>query len=357
MFPVEDEATANAVALLRAKGYAVDRLLAPAHYGAAVGAPAEDWARVVVIDTETTGNDSSVDLPIEVAAAKVGIPWQAFESGQVRPEDVVFLDSIQMLEDPGVPSSEAAQRTHKIDPSSLVGQSFDEDAFGAFIADADLMVAHNASFDREILERRFPGIFADPASMKPWVCTLEDIAWRENYDFSARTLDYLAHRAGFTYAAHRALSDCEALAVALTQLGAWADVYAAMRESSYQVWALNAPFEKKDVQKKRGYFWSDGSDGRPKAWARNVRGGRPKLLEELRWLSDNVYSHGTQAEIVISRYTAKQRYSSQAYALGRHTKTQLGLAMAQIEGDLPQSGNAGPNPAQRGTDDTQRPRS
>ncbi|MEI8154720.1 MAG: hypothetical protein WCG92_24515 [Hyphomicrobiales bacterium] len=38
------------------------------------------------------------------------------------------------------------------------------------------------------------------------------------------------------------------------------------RRRTVRIWAEYAPFELKDELKKRRYRWSDGNDGRPKAW-------------------------------------------------------------------------------------------
>lgn len=37
-----------------------------------------------------------------------------------------------------------------------------------------------------------------------------------------------------------------------------------------RVWAEQSSFELKDSLKRRGYRWSDGSDGRPKSWYADV---------------------------------------------------------------------------------------
>lgn len=46
----------------------------------------------------------------------------------------------------------------------------------------------------------------------------------------------------------------------------FAELYAASQRLRVRVWAENSPFEMKDHLKARGYKWSDGSEGRPKAW-------------------------------------------------------------------------------------------
>jgi hypothetical protein len=38
------------------------------------------------------------------------------------------------------------------------------------------------------------------------------------------------------------------------------------RRKTVRIWAEQAPFDLKDELKKRGYRWSSGDEGRPKAW-------------------------------------------------------------------------------------------
>ena len=38
------------------------------------------------------------------------------------------------------------------------------------------------------------------------------------------------------------------------------------RRKTIRIWAEQSPFEFKDVLKKRGYKWSDATDGRPRSW-------------------------------------------------------------------------------------------
>ena len=42
------------------------------------------------------------------------------------------------------------------------------------------------------------------------------------------------------------------------------------RVKTIRVWAEQSSFERKDPPKSRGYFWNDGTDGRPKAWWTDV---------------------------------------------------------------------------------------
>ena len=93
----------------------------------------------------------------------------------------------------------------------VVGHSIDATAVEAMIADADIIIAHNASFDRPMVEKHWP-CFAE----KPWGCTLTSIDWLHQ-GFTAGKLDYLGLQFGWFYDGHRALADCEACLALLAQ--------------------------------------------------------------------------------------------------------------------------------------------
>ncbi len=119
----------------------------------------------------------------------------------------------------------------------------DEARLNALVAEADLVIAHNAAFDRPMLERVWP-CFAD----KPWACSLADIDWRAE-GFGAGKLDYLLMQQGWFYDGHRALSDCLAglflLNLKLPALGArgMSVLLDSARQNRFAIRAVGAPFE------------------------------------------------------------------------------------------------------------------
>jgi DNA polymerase-3 subunit epsilon len=53
-----------------------------------------------------------------------------------------------------------------------------------------------------------------------------------------------------------------------------------------RVWAEQSPFDLKDSLKRRGYRWSDGSDGRPRSWYIDV--DESKLDDEIAFLRTEI---------------------------------------------------------------------
>lgn len=256
-------------------------------------------AKVLILDTETTGLDSSKDRLIELALILVdvdkatGLPLQVQE---------VFDE----LEDPGRPIPAEATRVTGITDAMVAGKHLNEARVAELMAGVDLVIAHNARFDRGFMEHRLPAF-----TKLPWACSVAEIDWQAQGRGSAK-LEFLAHELGFFYDAHRAEMDCHALLAVLaaplpnTGETGLARLLAAAQATSYRVQATGSPFSSKDALRARGYRW----DAERKVWHTQV--GNPAALEsECEWLKKDVYG-GRSARIDIERQTALERFSSRA---------------------------------------------
>ena len=251
------------------------------------------------VDVETTGLDPMTDAIIEFGA----VPFRyGVEDGEIY--DVG--DGLSFLEDPGCPIPEAISELTGITEEMVRGKRIDDARVEALLAEASLIVAHNASFDRRFLERRLPAF-----SAKPWACSRDEVPWQE-HGCSGKKLEYILLRiAGEFYDGHRAVDDCRVGIHVLASRGPagelpFAQLLASARRSTCRVWAVASPFECKDRLKARRYRWNDGSDGRPKAWFTDVP--ESDLERELAWLEEMVYA-GCSESSIVNRLTAFERYS------------------------------------------------
>lgn len=264
--------------------------------GAEASSNAGSVQHMLILDTETTGLSHQADKIIELAMLLVavdtatGLPFGPVE---------VF----EGFEDPGMPIPPVAQEITGISDGMVKGQRLDDDAVAAMVAKADLIVAHNASFDRPFVEARFPGFAA-----KPWACSFADIDWKAAGAGSSK-LSALANDQGWFYDAHRAQVDCHALLQVLSQPVGGSDTTGLSQlihvaaQPSYQVRATGSPFETKDTLKARGYRW----DADAKVWSCRVA-SEPLLEAELAWLKEAVYGNRrTQAQ--VEAFDGLTRYS------------------------------------------------
>lgn len=254
-------------------------------------------AKVLILDTETTGLDSSKDRLIELALILVdvdkatGLPLQVQE---------VFDE----LEDPGRPIPAEATRVTGITDAMVAGKRLNEARVAELMAGVDLVIAHNARFDRGFMENRLPAF-----AKLPWACSVSEIDWQAQGRGSAK-LEFLAHELGFFYDAHRAEMDCHALLAVLaaplpnTGETGLARLLTAAQSTSYRVQATGSPFSSKDALRGRGYRW----DAERKVWHTQV-GNQAALEAECEWLKKDVYG-GRSARIDIERQTALERFSS-----------------------------------------------
>jgi DNA polymerase III subunit epsilon len=253
------------------------------------------------IDTETTGLNYQQDKVIEVGIV-------AFEFNPSTGEILKVTERFSGFEDPGIPIPQEITDITGISDEMVRGRAFADSEVNALAQKAQLVIAHNAAFDRKFVEARFP-IFTG----MPWACTVTQIDWSAER-LSSRTLDYLLFKTcGLTINAHRALDDAEGvLGLLLGQLPvSRAPIFKTLlkraNEATSRFSAVSAPFDKKDLLKQRGYRWNDGTQGGSKSWWRDVSSEAEQ--EEMNYLAADIYPRGNTAPVEIRRFDALTRFS------------------------------------------------
>lgn len=246
------------------------------------------------LDVETTGLRSSEDKIIQLGL----VAFRYDAAGNVH--DVVA--ELDEFEDPGRPIPEEITELTGITDDDVRGMRIDDARVLSLLADADLVVAHNAAFDRPFVEKRFPA-FSDVA----WACSIEDVNWRSE-GFGSSKLEWLAFQHGFFYDSHRASSDCLAgvrlLAADMprSQRTAMSKLLESAARADVRLWAVGSPFETKDALRRRGYRWQSSA----KVWWRDLRADQHRA--ELEWLTKNVYG-GRDRELPFVTFDSRSRYS------------------------------------------------
>lgn len=217
----------------------------------------EDERIAVFIDVETTGLDPLVDEVIEL-----GMVVAAYSDiSGIGPVTATF----QGFREPSVPITEEITAITGITLEMVRGRTLDVDAIDAIVASASIVIAHNAAFDRPFCER-ISGVFRS----KPWACSATEVPWRQ-LGFQGVKLAYLLYQTGYFHDGHRALDDSVALLKVLAGSGAhqgttpFHHLLTSARAPRFRL-RLRAPYELRDVLRKRGYRWKPQSDEEGGFW-------------------------------------------------------------------------------------------
>lgn len=251
----------------------------------------------VIVDTETTGLSYRKDEIIEIGV----IAFTYDEAGVIGDITGIYGG----LQQPSVSIPPDITKLTGITDEMVAGEAIDLEAVRFLVEPADLVIAHNAGFDRPFCEA-FSPMFSD----KAWACSNVEIDW-SGRGFEGTKLGYLIGQAGFFHDGHRAVDDCFALLEVLDRRpgpdasSPFFELYRASQKSRVRIYAEHSPFDMKDHLKARGYRWSDGSEGRPKSWWIEV--DEPALQEELRYLRSEIYRYA-EADPPRKHLTAFDRF-------------------------------------------------
>lgn len=254
------------------------------------------------VDVETTGLNAERDAIIQYS----GVIFEySPETGKVYN----LGESTMFFEDPGRPIPPEVTAKTGITNEMVAGQRIDDARLTETVKPVSLVIAHNAAFDRPFLERRLP-VFCE----KYWACSQTDVPWPDE-GFDSAKLEYLLfkHCRAF-YQAHRADEDCYAgIHLLATPLPSGElplrVLLQSARRTTIRIWAVESPFEAKDVLKARRYTWNAGTDGRPKAWYIEV--SEERVDQECAWLRERVYG-GRKPPVKMDKLDARTRFSKRA---------------------------------------------
>ena len=255
----------------------------------------------IYLDTETTGMDHDESKVIELAM----VPFEFDSFGNIYR----VLPAYNAFQDPGEPVPELITKITGITDKMVKGQSIDLQQVAKLIANAVIVIAHNARFDRPFCEN-----LLDDFKEISWACSIADVNWNEE-GFEGVKLEFLAYKYGFFFEGHRATIDCLAGIEVLSQTLPKSEIPVLKqlldnaRRTDVRLWADKAPFGMKEVLKKRGYRWSPGDAGKRKAWYRDLP--EDKLDEEMLYLNEHIYPRAVGV-LPTDRLNAKIRYSRRA---------------------------------------------
>ena len=284
-------------AQLEAKGHRVLRPIPPLHDFRSQLLE-HDIGIVVALDIESTGIGSEAEV-IELAMIRFAY---SITHGTI----LGLVGTFSALRQPSQPIPAEVSKLTGIDDAMVAGSMIEAAEVSRFVAGANLIVAHNAAFDRPLAEASWP-VF----KRLPWACSCKGVDWKAE-GFAGSALGYLLVQAGFHHHGHRALADVAAtihllsLKLPASARGGFAALLERARAPSYRIWAQAAPFAAKDRLRARNYRWSDGRHGLPRAWFIDV--AKDELDLEVGFLRQEIY-RASDGHPLIEQSTAMNRFS------------------------------------------------
>ncbi|NJB89487.1 DNA polymerase-3 subunit epsilon [Sphingopyxis italica] len=253
----------------------------------------DDLRTVAIVDTETTGLDPNCDKVVEIAIQRLSVDLFGRIVEVERPRS--------WREDPARPMPPRLTLLTGLTDEDLAGCAFDDDAITILLGEVDIIVAHNAAFDRPFIDLRFPIL-----RNKAWGCSLSQLDWLI-LGFDGRALGHLLLQAGWYFQGHRAEQDVQALS---TLLGCAArdgrTIMSHLLERcdrpNFLVAAVGAPFDAKDLLKVRGYRWN----AERRHWWREI--DEDDIQGEKIWLDQVVYK-SSNGQPTLTKITASERFS------------------------------------------------
>lgn len=222
-------------------------------------APAAGPGCLLILDTETTGLDPQQHQCIELGAILYDVAHRA------------VLSQISCL----FPCTDnPARAVNGIDPLvSRLPQPWRPalQCFAAMLDAADVVVAHNAAFDRQWFGRD-----PLPAIDKPWLCSMEDVRWPADRQLRANpSVRDLALAYGVpVWAAHRALTDCIYLAQVFSRCSDLEALLQAALEPR-RLYRARLSYEERHRAREAGFRWNEPVSG---AWSRRLSASEAALL-------------------------------------------------------------------------------
>ena len=206
---------------------------------------------ILILDTETSGLDPAAHACLEVGAILFDVASRSVLAQQsfLLPVDTNAAEPINRI---------PAAVTQLPQPWSEGLRWFQHLAEAA-----DVLVAHNAAFDRQWFGRG-----ALPPLERPWLCSMEDIRWPADRQLRSRpSVRDLALAYGVpVWAAHRALTDCIYLAEVFARCDDLETLLIRGLEPRRLVRA-RVSFEERHQAKEAGFRWNDPIKG---AWTRRL---------------------------------------------------------------------------------------
>ena len=206
---------------------------------------------LLIIDTETTGLDPQLDHCLEVGVILFDVPSRQVLAQQsfLLPVEANAAEAINRI------PAAATNLPQPWRPALSYLQSL--------LDAADVLVAHNAAFDRQWFGRGHL-----PATDKPWLCSMEEMRWPAERLLRSRpsVRDLALAYEIPVWAAHRALTDCIYLAEVFRRCDELEQLVERGLEPR-QLMRAQVSYDDRHLARDAGFRWNEPVKG---AWARRL---------------------------------------------------------------------------------------
>ena len=155
--------------------------------------------KLAVVDVETTGLDP-------VAQELIGLCVVSVEVDRVTGEGLKIVNRYAGWREPNRQISPDLEQVLRISAAELSGEDLDIAQIDAVLDGCELVIAHNAAFDRAFLAPYVPVL-----ERLTWVCSLRDIDWFGTEEQPKASIDHLLALYGLKVSGGMPVDDCDAL--------------------------------------------------------------------------------------------------------------------------------------------------
>ncbi len=205
--------------------------------------------RILILDTETTGlveGSVAIEVAVVLYSLKHLAALRSFAS-------LIYAEANPAENINHIPPNLLAEAP----PAEAVWPSVH-----AMAASADVIVAHNADFDKRFVPAPY-------LAEKIWVCSQDDLRWPKQVKSRESLITLmLAHGLGVSHA-HRASADVDMMARLFTRVGEHEYDYQEMFRLGMQPKALfkaNVSYADRELAKAAGFHWDAGT----KLWTQKM---------------------------------------------------------------------------------------
>ena len=258
--------------------------------------------RGLFVDVETTGLSHQDDEIIELAM----LPFD-YDSESCEIHQVYNQQAFSKLREPSRSIPESITQINGITNEMVEGHKIEAEEVEEIVKECVFIIAHNAGFDRPMLEKLFK-CFED----KAWSCSVNGVDWK-NEGFPSAKLEAIGNHYGWFFDQHRGLADCEAGVAVLAQKLPLSGqrVLESVRNHAMKnyslIRAIDFPRDKTQLLKARRYRWRPFNLPNGGCWWISTESPE----EELKWLEET--SMNPRSQFYCTEIPPNKRYSDRIW--------------------------------------------